>query len=104
MLATLDHCFDRAGVAKVGSIVKRLRSRQFLKLKADALDLGGITEAVDHHARALGGHRLCDGKPDSGGRPGYERRLALKLHTIVSRCELLLRRTAAIATVTAVEH
>jgi len=65
MLATLDHRLDCGGIAKIRSVIQGLRARQFLKLDADAFDLGRVAEAVDHHARTFGRQRLGDRQPDA---------------------------------------
>jgi hypothetical protein len=74
---------------QVRRVVQRAHAA-LLDARPLALDRIRRAKAVQHHVRALGGHRLGDRQADAGGRAGDQGGLALQEHG----CALLARVSA----------
>ena len=73
-----EHRLDLGWLREIGAFVAHLDAELRGESGAQALDLRGIAEAVEHQVRALARQRPGDAQSDAAGRTGDERELAFQ--------------------------
>jgi hypothetical protein len=100
-----DEIRDLRGLRHVGAVIERLDAVLLLEPRAQRLDLGRVTESVQHHVRALAREGLGDAPADAARRSRDDRAhfpsscLAMRFPSVaLQACSLLFAAGRSIST------